>query len=145
VRNLHRYVIGTILAVVGGLSIVALGAEPKPSDAPASSSATRATYLVVYRHGPAWVDGKPMSDQQSMRDHFSFYLGLHRKGALISAGGFTDESGGAAIFEAADDAAAAELIATDPAVKSKVFRYELQRWKPVAWEEVSRKRAERGE
>jgi uncharacterized protein YciI len=146
VRNLRHRFIGTFLAVlVSSLAMMALGAESKPGDKPSSSDTARSTYLVVYRHGPGWVDGKPMSEQQSMREHFSYYLGLHRKGVLVSAGGFTDESGGAAIFEATDDAAAADVIAADPAVKSTVFRYELQRWKPVAWEEISRKRAERGE
>jgi uncharacterized protein YciI len=84
-----------------------------------------------------------MREQQSMREHFLYYLGLHRKGVLISGGGFTDESGGAAIFEAADAAAATELVAADPAVNSKVFRYKLQRWKPVTWAEISKARAAR--
>jgi uncharacterized protein YciI len=144
--NALRSLIGMSLAVVlCGLTLTALPAEPKPSDALASLSTKRNTYLVVYRRGPSWVDDKPMREQQSMREHFLYYLGLHRKGLLITGGGFTDESGGAAVFEADNDAAAAEIVAADPAVQSKVFRFELQRWKPNPWEEISRGKAARGE
>lgn len=137
-RETRRGFIGmTVAAAVSGLAVIALGEE--------SSSAARPTYLVVYRRGPGWVEGKPMGQQPSMREHFAYYVELHRKGLLISGGGFTDESGGAAVFEAADDAAAAEIMAADPAVKSKVFSYELKRWKPNPWAEISKARAARGE
>jgi uncharacterized protein YciI len=134
-----------LATVLGGLILSVLADEPKPTDAFASSSSARNTYLVVYRRGPSWVDDKPMREQQSMPEHFLYYLGLHREGQLIAGGGFTDDSGGAAVFEAEDDAAATEIVAADPAIKSKVFRYELQRWKPNPWEEISQKRAARGE
>lgn len=141
-----RNLIATSLAVVlAGLALNALAAEPKPANVVAPSSVARNTYLVVYRRGPGWVVDKPMSEQQSMREHFSYYIGLHRKGLLRSAGGFTDDSGGAAVFEADDDAAAAAIINADPAVTSKVFQFELKRWKPNPWEEISQKRAARGE
>jgi len=141
-----RNMIGMSLAVVlAGNVLNALAAEPKPADVVAPSSASRNTYLVVYHRGPGWVDDKPMSKQQSMREHFLYYLDLHRKGLLRSAGGFTDDSGGAAVFEADDDAAATAIINADPAVTSKVFQFELKRWKPNPWEEISQKRAARGE
>lgn len=144
--NARRSVMGLSLAVAfGALAVTALATDTKPSDALASLSPTRPTYLVVYRRGPSWVDGRSMREQQSMREHFLYYLELHRKGLLIAGGGFTDESGGAAVFEAADDAAAAEIVAADPAVKSNVFRFELQRWKPNPWEEISKRKAARGE
>ena len=72
-------------------------------------------------------------------------LAADTKGLLIAGGGFTDESGGAAVFEAADDAAAGEIVAADPAVTSNVFRFELQRWRPNPWEEISKRSAARGE
>lgn len=134
-----------LVMIVVGPALTAVAADPKPTDALASLNGTRNTYLVLYRRGSNWVDGKPMSEQQSMREHFQYYVGLHRKGLLIAGGGFTDESGGAAVFEADSDAAASAIIAADPAVTSKAFRFELQRWKPNPWEEISRKRAARGE
>ena len=127
-----RCLVGMFVAgAFGGLAVTALAAEPVPSDALVSLNTTGGTYLVVYRRGPSWVDGKPMREQQSMREHVLYYVGLHRKGLLIAAGGFTDESGGAAVFEAATDSAAAQIVAADPAVKSNVFGFELQRWKPI--------------
>jgi uncharacterized protein YciI len=145
-RKALRNVVGMSLAVVfGALAVTVLAAETAPGDALVTSSATRPTYLVVYRRGPSWAEGKPMREQQSMREHFRYYLELHRKGLLIAGGGFTDESGGAAVFEATDDAAANEIIRADPAVESKVFRFELQRWKPNSWEEISKREAARDE
>jgi len=38
-----------------------------------------------------------------------------------------------------------EIIRADPAVESKVFRFELQRWKPNSWEEISKREAARDE
>jgi len=105
-RKALRNVVGMSLAVVfGALAVTVLAAETAPGDALVTSSATRPTYLVVYRRGPSWAEGKPMREQQSMREHFRYYMELHRKGLLIAGGGFTDESGGAAVFEATDDAA----------------------------------------
>jgi uncharacterized protein YciI len=133
-RDTRRKFIGMALAVAASGFAVAQ-----------SASAARPTYLVVYRRGPAWIEGKPMREQPSMKEHFAYYVGLHRKGLLVSGGGFTDESGGAAVIEAADDAAAEAIMAADPAVQSKVFSYELKRWKANPWEEISKARAVRGE
>ena len=145
-RNIRRTLIGFFLLVTFGvLTVNARAADAKLTDALASLDVTSPTYMVTYRHGSNWVAGKPMREQQSMRAHFLYYLGLHRKGLLIAAGGFSDESGGAAVFRASDDAAAAEIVAADPAVKSNLFRFELQRWKPNDWEDISKRSAARGE
>lgn len=69
---------------------------------------------------------------------------VHRTGRLRDAGGFTDDSGGAAIFEATDDAAAEAFVKTDPAVTSGTFAYELKRWRPNPWAEISKARAAKG-
>jgi uncharacterized protein len=132
----------------------AANAAANPTGVPATSatapSATGApavatpTYLVIYRRGPQWADGKAMSEQQGMREHFAYYVDLHRKGLLKSGGGFTDDSGGAAVLEAADDAAAAAILAADPAVKGGVFAYELKRWRQNPWADISKARAARG-
>lgn len=131
----RRNFIGMTLAAGGALTL------PVPAQ---TSSPARAVYLVVYRLGPAWVAGKLSAEQSGMRDHFEYYLDLHRKGRLQAGGGFADGSGGAAIFEAEDDAAATAFLAADPAVVSGAFTYELKRWRPNPWEEISRKRAARG-
>ncbi len=126
-----------LLVSLLGASIASAG----PGTALESAAGATNTYLVLYRRGPAWEEGKPMREQQSLREHFAYYLDLHRQGRLIAGGGFIDESGGAAVFTADSDDAAAALIAADPAVLSGVFRHELQRWKLNAWDEIARRRA----
>lgn len=120
-----------------------LGASASLADTaqPHAPAAAANTYLVVYRRGPAWVDGKPMREQPGLREHFAYYLDLHGQGRLVAGGGFTDESGGAAIIKADDDAAADAFIAADPAVKSGVFRPTLQRVKLNDWDAIARRRA----
>jgi uncharacterized protein YciI len=144
-RNTRRSFIGTTLATTAISALVAPAFGANEGGASASGSGSRPKYLVVYRRGAAWEKDKPMREQRSMREHFAYYVALHRKGLLISAGGFTDDSGGAAVFEAANDAEAAAILAADPAVTSGVFRYELQQWKLNPWEEISKARAARGE
>ena len=60
-------------------------------------------------------------------------LELHRRGNLKFAGGFADDSGGAAAFEANDDEDARAIVAADPAVISGVMICTVQRWKLVDW------------
>jgi uncharacterized protein YciI len=131
-------------ASVLALLVVALGAAAARADPvppPGSAAAAANTYLVVYRRGPAWQEGRPMREQVSLREHFHYYLGLHGQGRLLAGGGFTDESGGAAIFSADSDAAADAVVAADPAVKSGVFRAELQRLKLNDWDAIARRQA----
>ena len=126
-----------LLAMTLGAGI----ASAEPVQAPASTAAAANTYLVVYSRGPAWDDGKPMREQPGLREHFAYYLDLHGQGRLVAGGGFTDESGGAAIIKADNDAAADAFIAADPAVKSGVFRPTLQRVKLNDWDAIARRRA----
>ena len=131
----------TLATASAALGIASLAAESRPGDVTTVSAPALATYLVVYRRGSRWVDGRPMAEQQGLREHFAYYVALHRTGRLVSAGGFSDESGGAAVCRASDDAAAAAFVAADPAVTRGVFRYELQRWTLMPWEEISNARA----
>ena len=104
--------------------------------APVETSPT--TYLVVFRPGPQWLPGKPLS-AQPLREHGAYMLDLYRRGVLKHAGGFMDDSGGAMVFEAADEPAARELIIKDPAVAAGVFVFQLQRWRLVDWEARSKR------
>ena len=96
------------------------------------------TYLVIYKPGPAFLTGKPIS-AQPLGDHGRYLLSLHSKGTLKIAGPFTDDSGGALMFSAASDAEAKEIITKDPAVISGVFVYEMHPWGLVDWESWSKK------
>jgi uncharacterized protein YciI len=96
---------------------------------PAASS----TYLVIYKPGPAWKAGRPLAEQD-LREHGRYVLSLHTKGALRFAGPFTDDAGGAMVFEAAGEEEAAAIVAADPAVVAKVFVAERHPWRLVDWE-----------
>jgi uncharacterized protein YciI len=115
-----------------GLALSAAAAELVPR---ATVPIQETVYLVVYRPGEKWLVGQPL-EAQPLREHFRYMLTLHREGILRHAGRFADGSGGAAVFAAPDDAAAALVVEKDPAVVSKVFGYDLRRWVWVDWEKL---------
>lgn len=51
------------------------------------AAGTKTTYLVVYRPGPGWITGKPITEQP-LKGHGRYMLSLYTKGALKSAGPF---------------------------------------------------------
>ncbi len=152
-QNRRQFIGAGIAAVLGGGATSSAAQADRPTDtSPTAVSPGRAApptetaapiYLVIYRQGPRWIDGKPMRDQAAMPAHFQYYIDLFRTGRLRDAGGFVDGSGGAAVFEAIDDAAAEAFIKADPAVTSGTFAYELKRWKPNPWAAISKARAAR--
>jgi uncharacterized protein len=91
------------------------------------------TYLVVYRPGPAWLSGRPM-DEQPLKEHGRYMLGLYANGTMKMAGSFSDGAGGAAMIEVADESAARALVAADPGVASGVFAAEMHPWALVPWD-----------
>ncbi|MET0533412.1 MAG: YciI family protein [Steroidobacter sp.] len=111
-----------------GMSLSAVGVELMGRAPPVLDS----VYLVIYRPGEQWLAGQPL-EAQPLRDHGRYMLQLYREGTLRYAGRFEDGSGGAAVFAAADDAAANRVVEKDPAVVSRVFAYDLKRWIWVDW------------
>lgn len=101
-------------------------------------AATRATYLVVYRPGPAWLTGKSVTEQP-LKEHGKYMLGLYIKGSMKLAGPLTDNAGGAVLLEVSDDAEAKAIVANDPAVKSGIFVYEIHPWKLQPWDELAKR------
>ena len=83
-------------------------------------TATKATYLVVYRPGPAWLTGKSVMEQP-LKEHGKYMLSLYIKGSMRLAGPLTDNAGGAVLLEVSDEAEAKAIVANDPAVKSGIF------------------------
>lgn len=100
-------------------------ADPPPS--------VKITFLVIYRQGPAWSQGKSLSELP-LKDHGSYMLSLYAKGLMKQAGPLTDNTGGAVILEVSSEAEARAIVANDPAVKTGIFVHELHPWAPVAWE-----------
>lgn len=104
----------------------------KSADEPATAAPDSA-FLVVYEPGPAWRVGKPLREQP-LKEHGQYMLSLYVRGTLVSAGPFTDDTGGAVVLAAADQTAARAIVMNDPAVTSGVFAYELHPWRRVDWE-----------
>jgi uncharacterized protein len=101
-------------------------------------AATKATYLVVYRPGPAWLTGKSVMEQP-LKEHGKYMLNLFIKGSMKLAGPLTDNAGGAVLLEVSDNAEAKAIVANDPAVKSGIFVYEMHPWKLQPWDEFAKK------
>ena len=101
-------------------------------------AAPKATYLVVYRPGPAWLIGKSVTDQP-LKEHGKYMLSLYIKGSMKLAGPLTDNAGGAVLLEVSDEAKAKAIVANDPAVKSGIFLYEMHPWKLVPWDQLAKK------
>ena len=102
----------------------------------------KTTYLVIYRPGPGWIAGKPLADQP-LGEHGKYMLSLYVKGVLKFAGPFSDNSGGAVAFEAANEGEAKAVVAQDPAVIGKVFVGELHPWRLTDWEQFAKKQRAR--
>lgn len=99
---------------------------------------TKATYLVIYRPGPAWLAGKSVLEQP-LKEHGKYMLGLYIKGFMKLAGPLTDDAGGAVLLAVADESEAKMIVAADPAVKSGIFVYEMHPWKLQPWDEFAKK------
>jgi uncharacterized protein YciI len=106
----------------------------------AVSIASRPTYLVVYRAGPSWPAGAPIR-ALPLREHGRYMLELYKQSVMRFAGAFADDSGGAVMFDAENDASARAIVDADPAVASGIFMFELHRWALVPWDEVARRDA----
>src|SRR5262245_35578715 len=110
--------------------IALIAAAEVPAETPTQANVA---YLVVYQPGPAWLAGKPLS-QQPLGDHGKYMLSLYAKGTLKIAGPFADDSGGAVLLEGVDADAVRKIVADDPAVKSGVFVSSVHPWRLVDWE-----------
>jgi uncharacterized protein YciI len=106
--------------------------------AAAESKPTQPSYLCVYKPGARWLPGKPLAEQ-GLREHGRYMLDLYKRGVMRLAGGFADNSGGAMLIGADDDAAAQAIVEADPAVVAQTFTYELRQWAFVDWEAVAQR------
>src|SRR5262249_43905969 len=129
----------SITAVAVALLISCYIFSSKIHGLPAAQSPEKSTFLVIYRPGPGWLQGKPVSEQP-LKGHGQYMLSLFEKGFLKFAGPFTDDQGGAVVLEVASEAEAQALVAGDPAVKSGVFIHEIHPWQLVAWEKYVKKK-----
>jgi uncharacterized protein YciI len=119
------------------LLVFSFAAHAAETDPP---SPTKSTFLVIYRPGPSWVQGKPVNEQP-LKGHGTYMLDLYARGAMTYAGSFADNTGGALVLTVADEAEARAIVATDPAVTNGVLVPEIHPWRQVPWAEHLAKRA----
>ena len=136
-RSERRRFIGMSLAAAS-ISVAAASRAAGNVSVPAGA---RSTYLVIYRPGPSWTPGVPIRDLP-LREHGRYMLELYKQSVMRFAGRFADDSGGAVMFEAENDASARAIVDADPAVTSGIFTFQLHRWALVPWAEVAKRARE---
>ncbi len=87
-------------------------------------------FVLLYRPGPNWLKGKPVSDQP-LEDHLDYMLTLKSEGIVTMGGPFEDSSGGLGITEVADIKEAQELVKWDPAVRVGTLIAEVIEWRRI--------------
>lgn len=88
-------------------------------------------FLFLYRAGPAWQTGKPMSIQ-GLGPHGAYMGKLVSEGVVMAGGPMMDlEGGGLAIVKAKDVAEARTLLAADPAIVSGIMVADVRTWRPL--------------
>ena len=102
-------------------------------------AAAKTSFLVIYRPGPAWLVGKPVSEQP-LKEHGKYMLSLYVKGSMKLAGPLTDNAGGAVVLAVADESEAKAIVTEDPAVKSGIFVYEMHPWELRPWDKYAKKK-----
>lgn len=81
--------------------------------------------VIAYLQDPATVSAHRPA-------HRAYLTSLLETGRLVCAGPFTDDSGALIVYEAADRAAAEELIRADPFHTAGVFlSWDVRPWKTV--------------
>jgi len=119
-------------------------AQSPTETADPQETATKTTYLVLYRPGPAWLTGKSVMEQP-LKEHGKYMLSLYIKGSMKLAGPLSDNAGGAVLLEVSHEAEAKAIVENDPAVRSGVFVYEMHPWKLQPWGEFEKKAKAAGE
>jgi uncharacterized protein YciI len=71
-------------------------------------------FAVRRAHGPAWDDGRTMTEQDGWPAHAAFMNGLAEAGHIVLGGPVGDGSQTLLIFEAAGEREIRDRLATDP-------------------------------
>lgn len=122
--------------------LLAIGVFDTAASAEQKPEVMKQTFLVIYRPGPAWLEGKSVAEQPLL-EHGRYLLGLFAKGLMKEAGPFLDDTGGAVILEVKDEAEAKSLVEQDPAVTQGLMVPEMHPWKMQPWSAFLQKQRER--
>jgi hypothetical protein len=127
------------LLLLSGITLVYLFSDGLAAADEQQQAAAKVNYLVIYRHGPAWVAGKPV-EEQPLKAHGKYMLSLYVKGSMKLAGPLTDNAGGAVLLAVASESEAKSIVTEDPAVKSGIFVYEMHPWELKPWDQYAKKK-----
>ena len=100
------------------------------AQAQASPAPQAELFVILYRAGPTWRQGRPMQEQD-LAAHARYMRSLADSGALLMAGPLTTLDGGLVVVQAKDLAAARAMMQADPAVTGKIFTGEVSAWRPA--------------
>src|SRR5262245_24104211 len=89
-KTTSSFLIGVSLLALVWLAPAVAETEPTES--------AKITFLLIYRPGPAWPEGKKVSELP-LKEHGNYMLSLYKKGAMKLAGPLTDNAGGAVVLE----------------------------------------------
>ena len=86
-------------------------------------------FVILWAHGPTWVEGKTVREQPYWTEHADFIDPLFDNGTVVMGGPFADGTGSLVIVEAENEQEVADLFARDPFVVHNIFALSfLKQW-----------------
>ena len=110
--------------------LLGLVGPPEPVAPKAESTALAAGdsyYVFLYRPGPAWRRGAPIT-AQPLEKHFAYMAELQRSKVLVMGGPFEDDAGAMGVVEAGSLEEAERIVRADPLVSDGVVTAEVHPW-----------------
>lgn len=112
----------TVLLIAGGV----LSAKQAES-APQTSH-----FIVIFRfQRQTFQQDATPEEEKTVRIHLQYLKDLHAKGTIVYAGFRKDAVDGIVVFETASREEAKKLVENDPAVKTRLFAWELHDFQTV--------------
>jgi uncharacterized protein YciI len=123
------------VAMLVGLTTATSGSAQSPvaEKGPAAlidPAAHKQFFAVIYRPGPSWKTGQPMS-KQKLGDHLEYYRRALAEGRVFAGGGLIAINGGLAILKMSNLEEAQAFLPADPAILNGTFAGEVHAWMPV--------------
>ncbi len=103
-----------------------------------NSGDTGQYFVVIYRPGTGWLEGKPIREQPTS-EHVAYMKKLKTLGTLVLGGPFKDSAGAMVIIECETLAAAKQFVDEDPAIQTGLFVAEIHPLDPAATGRVDRR------
>jgi uncharacterized protein YciI len=85
-------------------------------------------FVVIYTPGPAWLEGKTVTEQPFFHEHIRYMQQVFAARQLLMGGPFLDHPSGLGILDVASVAQAREIVAHDPFVLGRVLEPHLHPW-----------------